>query len=166
MFLTIYMWQFGWLSERGRNFLNLLQKEGGTQKGRGWGVTSEKKGRGGVPTLGEIMVCICVCIHVCMYIYYTCMYVCVCVFHIFIQFFRWNYQKRNHWHHSEAFESCETNTHSKSVIFDVLRISIISNQDISRQFILVVLWGFASGNACSSICSFIGLWKMRFYRTL
>ena len=37
--------QFGWLSERGRNFLNLLQKEGGTQKGGG--VPSEKGGGGG-----------------------------------------------------------------------------------------------------------------------
>ena len=27
------MHQFGWLSERGGNFLNLLQKEGGTKKG-------------------------------------------------------------------------------------------------------------------------------------
>ena len=41
VFLTIYMHQFGWLSERGGNFLNLLQKEGGTQKG---GVPSEKGG--------------------------------------------------------------------------------------------------------------------------
>ena len=41
------MYQFGWLSERGEgggNFLNLLQKEEGTQKG----------GRGG-PTLEETM---------------------------------------------------------------------------------------------------------------
>ena len=29
MFLTIYKHQFGWLSEGGDNFLNLLQKEGG-----------------------------------------------------------------------------------------------------------------------------------------
>ena len=35
------MHQFGWLSERGGNFLNLLQKEGVTQKG---GVPSEKGG--------------------------------------------------------------------------------------------------------------------------
>ena len=35
------MHQFGWLSERGDNFLNLLQKKGGTQKG------------GGGPTLQE-----------------------------------------------------------------------------------------------------------------
>ena len=42
MFLTIYMHQFGWLSERGGNFFNLLQKEGGTQKGGG--VASEKGG--------------------------------------------------------------------------------------------------------------------------
>ena len=41
MFLTIYMHQFGWLSERGGNFLNLLQKEGDTQKGE---VTSENGG--------------------------------------------------------------------------------------------------------------------------
>ena len=27
------MHQFGWLLERGDNFLNLLQEEGGTQKG-------------------------------------------------------------------------------------------------------------------------------------
>ena len=27
------MHQFGWLSEKGGNFLNLLQKEGGTKKG-------------------------------------------------------------------------------------------------------------------------------------
>ena len=33
------MHQFGWLSERGGNFFNLLQKEGGTQKG---GVPTEK----------------------------------------------------------------------------------------------------------------------------
>ena len=44
VFLTIYMHQFGWLSERGGNFLNLLQKEGGTQKG------------GGDPTLEETMI--------------------------------------------------------------------------------------------------------------
>ena len=43
MFLTIYMCQFGWLLERGGNFLNLLQKEG---------VPIEKKG---VPTLEETM---------------------------------------------------------------------------------------------------------------
>ena len=29
VFLTVYVHQFGWLSERGGNFLNLLQKEGG-----------------------------------------------------------------------------------------------------------------------------------------
>ena len=28
MFHTIYMHHFGWLSDRGANFLNLLQKEG------------------------------------------------------------------------------------------------------------------------------------------
>ena len=37
------MHQFGWLSERGGNFFNLLQKEG---------VPSEK---GGIPTLEETM---------------------------------------------------------------------------------------------------------------
>ena len=31
------MHQFGRLSERGGNFLNLLQKKGGTEKGSGWG---------------------------------------------------------------------------------------------------------------------------------
>ena len=46
------MHQFGWLSERGGgcNFLNLLQKEGDTQKGE---IPSEKGG--GVPTLEETM---------------------------------------------------------------------------------------------------------------
>ena len=39
------MHQCRWLSERGGNFLNLLQKDGDTQKGGG----------GGVPTLEEIM---------------------------------------------------------------------------------------------------------------
>ena len=43
MFLTIYMYQFGWLPERGGNFLHLLQKEG---------VPIEKEG---VPTLEETM---------------------------------------------------------------------------------------------------------------
>ena len=37
----VCMHQFGWLSERGGNFLNLFQKECGTQKG--W-VRSEKGG--------------------------------------------------------------------------------------------------------------------------
>ena len=37
----VCMHQFGWLSERGGNFLNLFQKECGTQKG--W-VPSEKGG--------------------------------------------------------------------------------------------------------------------------
>ena len=46
------MHQFGWLSERG-NFLNLLQKEGGTQKGGGGGGFL-RKGRGG-PTLEKTM---------------------------------------------------------------------------------------------------------------
>ena len=40
------MHQFGWLSERGGNFFNLLQKEGGTQKG---GFASEKGGGGSNP---------------------------------------------------------------------------------------------------------------------
>ena len=31
------MHQFGRLSERGGNFLNWLQKKGGTEKGSGWG---------------------------------------------------------------------------------------------------------------------------------
>ena len=52
VFLTIYMHQFGWLSEKAGNFLNLLQKEGGTQK-RGGGVPSEKRE---VPTLEETMI--------------------------------------------------------------------------------------------------------------
>ena len=43
VFLRIYMHQFGWLSERRGNFINFLQKEGGTQKG-GEGVPSEKGG--------------------------------------------------------------------------------------------------------------------------
>ena len=43
------MHQFGWLSERGGNFLDLLQKERGTQKGGG---VPQKRG-GGVPTLEE-----------------------------------------------------------------------------------------------------------------
>ena len=33
VFLRIYMQQFGWLSERGGNFLNLLQNKGVTRKG-------------------------------------------------------------------------------------------------------------------------------------
>ena len=41
---TICMHQFGWLSERRGNFLNLFQKECGTQKG--W-FPSEKGERGG-----------------------------------------------------------------------------------------------------------------------
>ena len=41
------MYQFGWLSERGGNFLNLHQKEGSTQKGEG--VPSEKGGGGTNP---------------------------------------------------------------------------------------------------------------------
>ena len=40
VFLTIYMHQFGWLSERGGNFLNLLQKEGVSRKG---GVFPQKR---------------------------------------------------------------------------------------------------------------------------
>ena len=39
------MHQFGWLSERGGNFLNLLQKEGGTQKGG----FAQKRGEGSNP---------------------------------------------------------------------------------------------------------------------
>ena len=50
MFLTIYMHQFEWLLERGGNFFNLLQKEGGTQKGGG---LPQKRG---VPTLEETMI--------------------------------------------------------------------------------------------------------------
>ena len=46
------MHQFGWLSKRRGNFLNLFQKEEGTQKG---GVPSERRG-GGVPTLEETMI--------------------------------------------------------------------------------------------------------------
>ena len=38
VFLTIYMHQFGWLSERGFNFLNLLQEKGLPWKRRGGGV--------------------------------------------------------------------------------------------------------------------------------
>ena len=72
------MWQFGWLSERGRNFLNLLQKEGGTQKGRGWGVTSEKKGRGGFQLWGKLWyVSVYVYMSVCIYIIHVCMFVYV-----------------------------------------------------------------------------------------
>ena len=58
MFLTIHMHKFGWLSERGGgggegcNFLNLFQKEGGTQKGVG----SLRKGV--IPTLEETMLCL------------------------------------------------------------------------------------------------------------
>ena len=37
VFLTIYMHQFGWLSERGLNFLNLLQEKGLPWKRRGEG---------------------------------------------------------------------------------------------------------------------------------
>ena len=40
VFHTICMHQFGWLSERGGNFLNLLQKEGVPRKG----LASEKGG--------------------------------------------------------------------------------------------------------------------------
>ena len=47
------MHQFGQISERGGNFLNLLEKEGGTQKGEGGG--SLRKGEGGVPILEETM---------------------------------------------------------------------------------------------------------------
>ena len=44
------MHQFGWLSERGGNVLNLLQKEWGTKKGEG-GEGSLRKGD--VPPLEE-----------------------------------------------------------------------------------------------------------------
>ena len=53
------MHQFGWLSERGGNFVNLLQKEEGTQKG-------------GVPTLEETMIIyiyIAVYVHIFIYTY-------------------------------------------------------------------------------------------------
>ena len=40
----MYMYQFAWLSERGGNFLNLLQKEGLPRKGGGG---SLRKGDGG-----------------------------------------------------------------------------------------------------------------------
>ena len=52
MFLTIYIHHFGWLSESGGNFLNLLQKERGGYLERGvWG--SLRKGV--VPTPEETM---------------------------------------------------------------------------------------------------------------
>ena len=44
MFLTIYVHQFGWLSERGGNFLNLLQKEGYPEGGGGGGGGSNPGG--------------------------------------------------------------------------------------------------------------------------
>ena len=46
MFLTIYIHQFGWLSERGGNFLNLLRKDdkGVPRKGEG---SLRKVGGGG-----------------------------------------------------------------------------------------------------------------------
>ena len=50
VFLTIYMHQFGRFSERGGNFLNLLQKEGVPRKGE----FPQKRGRG-VSTLEETM---------------------------------------------------------------------------------------------------------------
>ena len=46
------MHQFGWLSERGSNFLNLLQKEGGTQTGGGGSLRKV-----GLPTLEEETMC-------------------------------------------------------------------------------------------------------------
>ena len=49
VFHTICMYQFGWLSERGVNFLNLLQKEGLPRKGGGGGSIR----KGGFPTLEE-----------------------------------------------------------------------------------------------------------------
>ena len=39
------MYQFGWLSERGGNFLNLLQEEGDLE--RGWGFPQKKRGEEG-----------------------------------------------------------------------------------------------------------------------
>ena len=47
VFHTVCMHQFGWLLERRGNFSNLLQKEGGTQKGGG---VLQKRG---IPTLEE-----------------------------------------------------------------------------------------------------------------
>ena len=44
------MHQFGWLSGRGGNFLNLHQKDEGTQKGGGGSFR-----KGGIPTLEETM---------------------------------------------------------------------------------------------------------------
>ena len=46
MFLTIWMRQFGWISERGGNFLNLLQKEG---------APSEKGGGGSIETMQKLV---------------------------------------------------------------------------------------------------------------
>ena len=43
---------FGWLSERGGNFLNLLKKAGVPRKGEGGGGFPQKRG---VPTLEETM---------------------------------------------------------------------------------------------------------------
>ena len=40
----MYIHQFGWLSERGGNFFNLLQKERGTQKGGGRGFPQKRRG--------------------------------------------------------------------------------------------------------------------------
>ena len=41
------MHQFGWISERWGNFLNLLEKEGGTQKnGKGFPQKKREGGRG------------------------------------------------------------------------------------------------------------------------
>ena len=46
------MHQFEWLSERGGNFLDLLQEERELREGRGF---PQKQGGGGVPTPEETM---------------------------------------------------------------------------------------------------------------
>ena len=51
MFLTICMHLFGWLSEGGGNFLNLLQKEGVPRRGEGF---PQKRG---ISFLEETMAC-------------------------------------------------------------------------------------------------------------
>ena len=51
MFLTICMHLFGWLSEGGGNFLNLLQKEGVPRRGEGFPQKRE------VSFLEETMAC-------------------------------------------------------------------------------------------------------------
>ena len=52
MFLTIYMHQFGWLSERGGQIFKFVSERGGTQKG---GRGSFRKGGRGVPNLEVTM---------------------------------------------------------------------------------------------------------------